>query len=424
MRELPPTAGMPLIWSDFFHAGERLEDGLSRFLSIPISAVLSSGTASLVVALETLKRLHPERKQVIIPGYTCPLVALAAAQAGLKIIVCDLLPDSIDLDPNQLRSLLNKETLAVIPAHLGGLPCDLTTVVKLARANGAKVIEDCAQALGATIKGRSIGLAGDIGIFSLTVGKGLSIYEGGFIIAREERMRAALCETLESMNLHATGAQYEYSFSPEELNMLGHLIGYRILYNPGGLSIVYGDNLKKELKAGNVEAAIGDVFPREIAVRPVGELRKNIGASALKRLPQFLADNRARGLARAQKLSAYAERGLKILQPQQNTDGTWPFLMLLFEDEATCNQALDRLWTRGLGVTRLFASQINGYSYLADILPDNPVPNAASFARRCLTISNSVMVQDRDFDKILSAIEPLLKTVGQKQGDADLVSRT
>ena len=103
--EIPPTAGLPLHWRDLLPPwpGE-FAQGLADFLRVPALGVECSGTASLIVILETLRRLSG-RKTVVIPAYTCPLVVLAAAHCGLQVRLCDVLPGSIDLDPEALARL-------------------------------------------------------------------------------------------------------------------------------------------------------------------------------------------------------------------------------------------------------------------------------------------------------------------------------
>src|ERR1041385_5029437 len=166
-RELPPTAGLPLSWRDF--APRRpvapLEEGLARLLGVSAVQVECSGTASLVIALQTLKRTSV-RRTVVIPAYTCPLVALAVARAGLRVRLCDTAPDEFDLDPDALRAVCDDETLCIVPTHLGGAVADLEPVLDVAARHRAYVVEDAAQALGATWRGRPVGTIGGIGFFN------------------------------------------------------------------------------------------------------------------------------------------------------------------------------------------------------------------------------------------------------------------
>lgn len=150
--ELPPTAGLPLRWRDFAPGAPAVALGpaLARMLEVDPAtvAVTCSGTAALVLALSALQRTSA-RRSVIVPAYTCPLVAIAVAHCGLRLRLCDTRPGHFEMDPDALAALCDDDTLAIVPAHLGGRLADLGAPLRAARAAGAWVIEDAAQALGA-----------------------------------------------------------------------------------------------------------------------------------------------------------------------------------------------------------------------------------------------------------------------------------
>jgi len=77
-REIPPTAGLPLRWQDLFNLSGNLARDLAQQLDIPLPALPCSGTAALIMALRVLQQRSPGRTELIVPAYTCPLVALAA----------------------------------------------------------------------------------------------------------------------------------------------------------------------------------------------------------------------------------------------------------------------------------------------------------------------------------------------------------
>ena len=126
--ENPPTAGLPLKWSDWWPAGQSLTSRVSEQLHLPPLQLTCSGTAALIIALTTLAQQQSQRKTVIVPAYTCPLVALAVHHCGLQLQLCDLKPSSIDMDIAQLSTLLNEQVLAVIPTHLGGRVTDVSPI--------------------------------------------------------------------------------------------------------------------------------------------------------------------------------------------------------------------------------------------------------------------------------------------------------
>jgi len=398
LRELPPTAGLPLRWYDLLPRGDSstLDAALAEFLGVPAVQIECSGTAGLLIALETLKRLS-SRKTVVVPGYTCPLVALAVARAGLRICPCDVRSDSFDFDRQALEACCDRDTLCIVPTHIGGLVADLDPVLEIGRQVGAYVIEDAAQALGATRQGQPAGTIGDIGIFSLTRGKGLTTYEGGVVVARNPDIQEELSKTSQELAPFKPGL---------ELLRTVQLIGYWLAYNPLGLQLVYGMPLRYWLDKGNPVRAVGDEFSPDIPLHKVGVGRKTIAASAFNRLAPAIADNATRGRNRAAQLSALP--GLTVLQEQPETSGTWPFLIVLFDSPASRQRALDRLWRSGTGVSRLFIHALTDYDYLEAIVPRVEIPNARAFADKSMTITNSPWLSDNDFAGIVDTIASVI----------------
>jgi len=395
--ELPPTAGLPLRWRDFAPgAAPPLARSLTRLLELDDAAatLTCSGTAALVLALSALKRISA-RREVIVPAYTCPLLAIAVAHCGLDLRVCDTRPGHFEMDPDALAALCGRDTLAVVPAHLGGRLADLGAPLRLARAAGAWVIEDAAQALGARhADGTPAGAAGDLGILSLAAGKGLSIFEGGALIAHDPALRAGI----------AGLAPRLLPRSPAwELRRCAELIGYALFYGPRGLRWVYGRPLRRALRRGDAVAAAQDGFPLDIPLHRVSAWRQNIGARAAERLPAFLDAARQRALARSAQLRGI--EGVQVLGDRRGERGTWPTLTLLFADPAARDAALARLWGAGLGVSWPFVRALPDYAYLRDIVPAVPTPNAADFAARVLAIGNSEWLDDAAFARIAAVVD-------------------
>jgi dTDP-4-amino-4,6-dideoxygalactose transaminase len=393
-REIPPTAGLPLRWQDFLprRTSASLEAGLAEFLGVSDVQLECSGTAALIVVLTTLKRVST-RRSVVIPAYTCPLVALAILHCGLTPVLCDLLEGSIDFCPQALERACNDDTLAIIPTHLGGRVADLASAIDIARRKGAWVIEDAAQSLGAMYRGNRVGTVGDAAFYSLAVGKGLTLYEGGVLVARDAGLRQALRETSARM------IPVRLSW---EIRRLVQLATYWMLYRPAALRLAYGVSLRRALRNGKLIEAVGDDFSTEIPLHRVGSVRRNIGANTAIRLPSFLATLSEQATTRKRELARIS--GITVVDDPEDSQGTWPFFMVLLPTSEARDAALTRLWTAGLGVSRLFIHALPDYPYLAAQLGPSDVPNARNLAARMLTISNSPWVRDQDFLRILSVL--------------------
>lgn len=394
LYEVPPTAGLPPRFGDLLPARTAsLAARAAEFLGIDDVQVECSGTAALVVALTALQR-QSKRTGVIVPAYTCPLVAIAVAHCGLELRLCDLAPGSIDMDADKLAALCDENTLAVVPTHLGGRVADVDTAIACARRAGAWVIEDAAQALGARFAdGTPVGTRADIGFFSLAVGKGLTTFEGGLLVARDAQLRA---------ELHRCSADIVPSDLAWEFKRTLQLLGYYALYRPAGLPLAYGWPRRRALRAGDATAAVGDDFPLTIPLHRLGAWRRSVGARAFPRLRDFQhelaerASKRCASLERIPRIAALRDAGA--------AHGTWPFLLVMMPTRAARDAALSALWTTNLGVSRLFIHALPDYDYLHAIVPKADVPNARDFAARTLTISNSPWLDEARFDFLLGEL--------------------
>ncbi|WEK39213.1 MAG: DegT/DnrJ/EryC1/StrS family aminotransferase [Candidatus Brevundimonas colombiensis] len=390
----PPTAGLPLLGRDLFpDRYSELETDLAAFLGAPGVQIECSGTAAFIVALRTLADRAPDRDEVVVPAYTCPLVAQAVAASGLKLKLADLSPDTLDMAPEALDGLCGARTLAVVPTHLGGRVSDIRPAVEAAHRVGAWVIEDAAQALGARLGAASVGQQGDIGFYSLAVGKGLSIYEGGVLTARDAPLRRALQET--SRRLIPDSRTME-------ARRIAELIGYALLYRPGALRWSYGAPLRQALARGDWSAAAGDDFPDRIPLHRPGRWRKKVGAMALKRLPEFLAAAEVQASSRVETLAQIA--GVDVVRDSApGARGVWPILMVRLPDQAARDAVLAQGWDKGLGLSPPFLRALPDYRRYTSVVPTSApdaLPNARSWAGRLLAISNSPWLGDADFARV------------------------
>jgi dTDP-4-amino-4,6-dideoxygalactose transaminase len=383
--------------ADFRPGAAALAERVATQLGVPSLQLECSGTASLLLALRVLHQRQPQRSVVVVPAYTCPLVAIAVHSLGLQLRLCDLQPGHYDMDPAPLAAACREDTLAVLPTHLAGRVADVDTAVAIAASVGAAVIEDAAQALGATDRGASVGLRGDLGFFSLAAGKGLSIYEGGLLLTRD----AALREDLQ--RAHAQWAPRRLDW---ELRRSVQLLGLAALYRPHGLDLAYGRPLRAALRRDDPVAAVGDDFPATIPQHRVGRWRQAVGAHAATRLPAFLETLRTQAHPRLARLRRID--GIQVFDDPPHAQGTWPFLLLCLPDQRRRDAALAQLWTTGLGVSRLFIHALPDYAYLANRVPHDPMPNARDFAARTLTISNSPWLGDDAFEAICRTLERVL----------------
>lgn len=146
---------------------------------------VSSGSAAVYVALRVLE-LEPFT-EVIVPPVTDMGGVMPVPLCNCIPIVADTAPRSYLVGPEQIAERITDRTSAIIVAHIAGLVCDMDPIMEIARARGIPVIEDCAQAHGATYKGRPVGTFGDVAAFSTMSGKHHATgAQGGVVYTRRE----------------------------------------------------------------------------------------------------------------------------------------------------------------------------------------------------------------------------------------------
>ncbi len=155
-----------------------LEREAAAYLGTRWTLGVTSGTAALKVALAALG-IGPG-DEVIVPAITfiASAGAVLAHHAYCVFAECD---ESFGLDPADVAGKITARTRAIMPVHLGGVPCKMDELMAVARARGVRVVEDCAQSMGASYHGRKVGSIGDAGAFSFQMQKIATAGEGGLV---------------------------------------------------------------------------------------------------------------------------------------------------------------------------------------------------------------------------------------------------
>ena len=173
-----------------------LEQKLARRLGVGDVVGVSSGTSALTLAMRALD-IGPG-DEVITVSHSYVATASSVFLVGARPVFVDIDPATGLMDPALLPAAISPRTKAVLPVHLGGVPCLMDPIQELCRAHGLHLIEDCAQAIGATHHGRSVGSFGT-GCFSLHPLKTLSACgDAGFITTNDPDL-AALLRRLRSL---------------------------------------------------------------------------------------------------------------------------------------------------------------------------------------------------------------------------------
>ena len=152
-------------------------------------------TTSCTQALE-LSALLAEIKpgdEVILPSYTFVSTANAFVLRGAKLVFVDIRPDTMNLDESLIEDAITSRTRAIVPVHYAGVSCEMDTILEIGKRHGLLVIEDAAQGVMASYRGRALGSMGDFGCFSFHETKNYSMGEGGAILIKDQQ-KAELAE--------------------------------------------------------------------------------------------------------------------------------------------------------------------------------------------------------------------------------------
>lgn len=140
----------------------------------------TSGTTALDMAF-LLCGLRPG-DEVILPSFTFSSTATAAVLAGAKLVFVDVRPDTMNIDETKIEAAITDRTRVITVMHYAGVACEMDAVMDIARRHGLLVVEDAAQAVMSTYKGRALGTIGDLGCYSFHETKNYSMGEGGALV--------------------------------------------------------------------------------------------------------------------------------------------------------------------------------------------------------------------------------------------------
>lgn len=166
---------------------EAFEKAFAEYCNIKYCVGVGNGLDALILALKALD--IKDGDEVIVPSNTYIATALAVTYVGAKIVFVEPEIRTFNIDPSKIECAITDKTKAIMPVHLYGQPCDMDPIVEIAEKYNLYVIEDCAQAHGATYKGKKVGSFGDAAGFSFYPGKNLgALGDAGATISNNEKL--------------------------------------------------------------------------------------------------------------------------------------------------------------------------------------------------------------------------------------------
>lgn len=400
-RTLPPAAA-PIYLRDIISglkglireqkAIERFRSELKNYFGVNHCFLFSSGKAALAFTLLALKEMTPERDKVVLPAYVCYSVPSAIVQAGLKVVPCDMEPNTLEMDLEKLSPLLRETTLCVIVPHLFGLPARMSEITRQSHEKGIAVIEDAAQAMGKTYNGKMLGTQGDVGFFSLGRGKTLSTVEGGILVVNDPMISSRLRQKMPHLD----------SYNSMEKAAL--LIKALLIYLFSRPNLYWFPKLLFFLRLGDT------IFDPKFPIKKMSGVQAGLARNWKIKLKLFNNQRKQR----TQRLVNELSNNASMFLFQQNGPMSACLRLPLFIKEAKDKERiLSESEKRGLGIMFTYPDSIDGIPEIANMLnpcgyqeqPNNPTnlsyPEAIRMARHVLTLPVHPLVCEQDIQKII-----------------------
>jgi dTDP-4-amino-4,6-dideoxygalactose transaminase len=320
---------------------QQLENDLCKKLDIPNFVAVSNGTIALQMAIKALEL----KGEIITTPFTWIATISAIRWEGCTPVFCDIDPETLNIDPSKIEALITDKTVAIMPVHVFGNPCDVDAIEIIAKKHNLKVVYDGAHAIGSTYKGKSLLECGDITATSLHATKLFNTAEGGGCITKDPELHEKL----------------------KRIRFFGH-------------------NLEKEI--------VEDGFNGKMT-----EVHAALGVANLKYYDLVFEDRKV-------KYSLYQD-GLKNtygigFQKVSLGYSNFSYFPIIFETESMLLDAERRLMDYNIFPRRYFYPSVNLY---AKILPQSYVKISEDISRRILCLPLYLTLDKSDICNIIDIIK-------------------
>lgn len=295
-----------------------LEENFRRMVGRERALAVSSGTTALYISLSALG-VGPG-DEVLLPGYLWVSCASAIVRTGAIPRLVDI-DETFCMSAEDLEKKINSRSKVILYIHMSGVMGNIDKIMQIAQKNNLKVLEDCAQAVGATLHGKAAGAFGDIAIYSFQLNKNMTSGEGGMIVCDNEEL-------------------YQRCFAIHDLG--------------------YARNEKGRLDSSN-----SDIYLWGVGAR-MSELTGAVAWVQLKKLPRIVGamhDSKYRIKEKIQHLAGFTFR--QVPDPDGDSGA---FLIITLPDEDTCRYYVKRLIEEGItgpagSVATVVLGDVNFYWY-------------------------------------------------------------
>lgn len=346
---LPPleeyTQILESVWSSgiLTHNGpivQRFEKELCNKLNIDNFLTVTNGTIAIQMAIKALEL----KGEIITTPFSWIATISAIKWEGCTPIFCDIDPETLNIDPSKIEALITDKTVAIIPVHVFGNPCDVETIENIAKKHNLKVIYDAAHAIGSTYNGNSLLFYGDISATSLHGTKLLNTAEGGGCITNNKDLNEKL----------------------KRIRFFGH------------------DDSKNIVEDG---------FNGKMT-----EVHAALGLANLKYYDEVLQDRKEKYLYYKEKLSVNKNLSFQTIK---HGEVNYSYFPVIFKNEETLLAVEKALNEQQIYPRRYFYPSLNTYIKVVEYIH---MPISEDISKRILCLPLYWKLEYKDMDRIISAI--------------------
>jgi perosamine synthetase len=331
---------------------KQFEEKFAEFAGVKHAIAVNTGTAALHSAIVSAGVKQGD--EVILPSFTFVATAEAVVMAGGKPVFTDIDPETYNISPAEIKKNITKKTKAIVPVDLYGLPAEIKSIREIAAKHGLALVEDAAQAHGATYAGKPAGVFADAACWSLYASKNMTTGEGGVVTTDSDEM----AETLRLIRTHGEKAKYA--------------------------SLMLGYNYR------------------------MSEIQAAIGLVQLAKLPTFVAKRRENA-KRLAKLLAASDR-LKLPEESEERQHSWYLYTVRLKNaaESERNKLVEELKKKGIGAEVYYINPVHLMPYYRTSFDERRLPETEKAASQVFSLPIHPGVTEAQVDYIGKALLDLL----------------
>lgn len=378
-------------WFTTGRFNDAFENQLAKFINTKRVITVNSGSSANLIALAALtsSELGDRRlkagDEFISVAVSFPTTINPAVQYGLIPVFLDVNPATYNIDISGLEDALSEKTKAIIIAHTLGNPFDVEAVSAFAKKHNLWLIEDCCDALGATVNGKHVGTFGDLATLSFYPAHHITMGEGGAIFTKNSKL-VTLIESFRDWGRdcwcapgceNTCGKRFDW-----DLGDLPHGYDHKYIYSH------FGYNLK------------------------ITDMQAALGLAQLKKLPDFI-NTRKKNFEKLKMGLSHLQNKIILPEPTTGSNPSWFGFLITLKANAgiSRNEIIAKLTDVNIGTRLLFAGDIRKQPYFKNVNYRcvGDLPNTENILNNTFWIGVTPMITDEMLDFIIGTINKILK---------------